>query len=190
MGTNYVKLSDGRWLCLQCMESAVMDTWILRRLKHENRERISFSFDKHWIKLRWKRRLWVHFLFETSNLFLAFSLTLSHMLVSTQTGLSIWGDNQRYLSLWSADHHHKCKNTLLRALESKTIWEFMTLIILVQVSKRPRMGPHNQLIDMVTDSQRVVRDCEVTAILILYGLPRYCNVSSPSHLSRPLTPID
>ena len=52
------------------------------------------------------------------------------------------------------------------------------------------MGPHNQLIDMVTDSQRVVRDCEVTAILILYGLPRYCNVSSPSHLSRPLTPID
>uniref|UniRef100_A0A0D3D8F7 Protein DA1-like domain-containing protein n=1 Tax=Brassica oleracea var. oleracea TaxID=109376 RepID=A0A0D3D8F7_BRAOL len=34
------------------------------------------------------------------------------------------------------------------------------------------MGPHNQLIDMVTESQRVVSDCEVTAILILYGLPR------------------
>ncbi|CAN6909362.1 unnamed protein product [Brassica oleracea] len=44
--------------------------------------------------------------------------------------------------------------------------------IITSVSKRPRMGPHNQLIDMVTDSQRVVRDCEVTAILILYGLPR------------------
>ncbi|KAL0657086.1 hypothetical protein Bca4012_077670 [Brassica carinata] len=44
--------------------------------------------------------------------------------------------------------------------------------IITSVSKRPGMGPHNQLIDMVTDSQRVVRDCEVTAILILYGLPR------------------
>ena len=35
------------------------------------------------------------------------------------------------------------------------------------------MGPHNQLIDMVTESQRVGSDSEVTAILILYGLPRY-----------------
>lgn len=49
------------------------------------------------------------------------------------------------------------------------------------------MGPHKQLIGMATESQRVVRDCEVTAILILYGLPRYCHSHSlPHEFSLPL----
>ncbi|CAL9245178.1 unnamed protein product [Arabidopsis halleri] len=40
------------------------------------------------------------------------------------------------------------------------------------VLKRPNMGPNNELVGMVTESQRVIGGCEVTAILILYGLPR------------------
>ncbi|KFK28340.1 hypothetical protein AALP_AA8G503600 [Arabis alpina] len=39
------------------------------------------------------------------------------------------------------------------------------------VKKGPKMGPNNKLIDMETESQ-TVSGCEVTAILILYGLPR------------------
>ncbi|KAF3592039.1 hypothetical protein DY000_02024182 [Brassica cretica] len=90
MGTNYVKLSDGRWLCLQSLNKAEVE------------EKIDYQYEV---------------------------ITRGICLSEAQT-------------------------------------------IITSVSKRPRMGPHNQLIDMVTDSQRVVRDCEVTAILILYGLPR------------------
>lgn len=35
------------------------------------------------------------------------------------------------------------------------------------------MGPGNRLIDLITGPYRLVRRCEVTAVLILYGLPRY-----------------
>uniref|UniRef100_A0A0D3AY44 LIM zinc-binding domain-containing protein n=1 Tax=Brassica oleracea var. oleracea TaxID=109376 RepID=A0A0D3AY44_BRAOL len=39
------------------------------------------------------------------------------------------------------------------------------------VTRVPR-GPNKQLIGMARESQRFVRECSVTAILILYGLPR------------------
>ncbi|CAH2043100.1 unnamed protein product [Thlaspi arvense] len=46
--------------------------------------------------------------------------------------------------------------------------------MVTSVTKGPRMGPNKQLIiDTVTESHRVSRKCEVTAILILYGLPRF-----------------
>lgn len=41
-----------------------------------------------------------------------------------------------------------------------------------QILKRPRIGGH-RIMDMITEPYRLVRRCEVTAILILYGLPRY-----------------
>ena len=31
----------------------------------------------------------------------------------------------------------------------------------------------NQIIDLKTEPHRLIRRCEVTAILVLYGLPRY-----------------
>jgi len=42
----------------------------------------------------------------------------------------------------------------------------------IQVSEEPRTGQNKQLIDMDTEPQGVVHECKVTAILILYGLPR------------------
>ncbi|KAF2576586.1 hypothetical protein F2Q70_00000772 [Brassica cretica] len=39
------------------------------------------------------------------------------------------------------------------------------------VKEGPKMGPNNKLTDMVTETQ-VVSGCPVTAILIIYGLPR------------------
>ncbi|KAJ8470101.1 hypothetical protein OPV22_024444 [Ensete ventricosum] len=40
------------------------------------------------------------------------------------------------------------------------------------ILRRPIIGPGNRLIDMITGPYRLIRRCEVTAILILYGLPR------------------
>ncbi|WOL07825.1 protein DA1-related 1 [Canna indica] len=53
--------------------------------------------------------------------------------------------------------------------------------IIRTVLRRPTMGPGNRLIDMVTGPLRVVRRCEVTAILILYGLPRLLTGSILAH---------
>lgn len=41
----------------------------------------------------------------------------------------------------------------------------------VQILRRPRIGG-NRLVGMRTQPQKLTRKCEVTAILVLYGLPR------------------
>lgn len=66
----------------------------------------------------------------------------------------------------------------VRALESEThkILDLKLSVFSthVQVSKGPKRGGHNnkQLEGKVTESQQVDSGCPVTAILILYGLPR------------------
>ncbi|CAL9245174.1 unnamed protein product, partial [Arabidopsis halleri] len=48
------------------------------------------------------------------------------------------------------------------------------MVTSVSKIKRQRMGANKQLIlEIVPKSQMVLRKCEVTAILILYGLPRF-----------------
>ncbi|CAH8281077.1 unnamed protein product [Arabidopsis lyrata] len=48
------------------------------------------------------------------------------------------------------------------------------MVTSVSKIKRQRMGPNKQLVlEIVPKSQMVLRKCEVTAILILYGLPRF-----------------
>jgi len=41
------------------------------------------------------------------------------------------------------------------------------------ILKRPQIGPGNRILDMITGPYKLSRRCEVTAILILYGLPRF-----------------
>jgi hypothetical protein len=41
-----------------------------------------------------------------------------------------------------------------------------------QILRRPRMAG-NKIMGMITEPYRLTRRCEVTAILILYGLPRW-----------------
>jgi hypothetical protein len=53
-----------------------------------------------------------------------------------------------------------------------------------QVSKQPRFGAGNRAMGMITEPYKLTRRCEVTAILILYGLPRYIF----SHFSATLSP--
>jgi len=49
------------------------------------------------------------------------------------------------------------------------------------ILKRPMIGPGNKIIDMITGPYKLVRLCEVTAILILYGLPRLLTGSILAH---------
>ncbi|GJN24028.1 hypothetical protein PR202_gb11734 [Eleusine coracana subsp. coracana] len=49
------------------------------------------------------------------------------------------------------------------------------------ILRRPIIGPGNKIIEMVTGPYRLVRKCEVTAILILYGLPRLLTGSILAH---------
>ncbi|XP_074566793.1 protein DA1-related 1-like [Curcuma longa] len=53
--------------------------------------------------------------------------------------------------------------------------------IIRTVLKRPIMGPGNRFINLITGPHRLVRRCEVTAILILYGLPRLLTGSILAH---------
>jgi hypothetical protein len=49
------------------------------------------------------------------------------------------------------------------------------------ILKRPIIGPDNKIIDMITGPYKLIRRCEVTAILILYGLPRLLTGSILAH---------
>jgi len=53
--------------------------------------------------------------------------------------------------------------------------------IVKTILKRPMIGPGNKIIDMITGPYKLVRRCEVTAILILYGLPRLLTGSILAH---------
>ncbi|KAL0863309.1 hypothetical protein Bca101_042427 [Brassica carinata] len=130
-GTNYVKLGDRRWQCLECMESAVMDTYEALPLHFEIRE-----------------------FFEGLNM--KIEKEFPFLLVEKQA-LNKAEEEEKI------DYQYEVVTRGICLSEAQTV---------TSVSKRPRMGQHNQLIDMVTETQRVVSDCEVTAILILYGLPR------------------
>lgn len=48
--------------------------------------------------------------------------------------------------------------------------------MLYQILRRPKIGAGYRVIDMITEPYRLIRRCEVTAILVLYGLPRYPSV--------------
>jgi hypothetical protein len=44
--------------------------------------------------------------------------------------------------------------------------------IVRMILRRPIIGPGNKIIDISTGPYKLARRCEVTAILVLYGLPR------------------
>ncbi|CAH2043098.1 unnamed protein product [Thlaspi arvense] len=131
-GTNFVMLDDGRWLCLECMESAVMDTYEAQPLHFEIRE-----------------------FFEGLNM--KIQKEFPFLLVEKQ-------------ALNKAEEEEKIDNQGGMVTRGICLSEEQ---IVTSVSERPRMGPNKkQLIGMRRESQRVASECEVTAILILYGLPR------------------
>ncbi|KAK6929406.1 Protein DA1-like domain, partial [Dillenia turbinata] len=124
----YVPLGDGRSLCLECMESAIMDTGDCQPLYHAIRdyyEGMNMKLDQQIPMLLVERQ------------------ALNEAIVGEKSG-----------------HHHMPETRGLCLSEEQTV---------TSIFKRPRIGSHGLV---RTQPQKLTRKCEVTAILVLYGLPR------------------
>ncbi|KAJ9684380.1 hypothetical protein PVL29_016712 [Vitis rotundifolia] len=128
----YISLGDGRSLCLECMESAIMDTGDCHSLYHAIRD-----------------------FFEGMNMKLDQEIPM--LLVERQAlNEAIVGEKN--------GHHHLPETRGLCLSEEQTVKS-------IQVLRRPRLAGQ-RLVGMRTQPQKLTRKCEVTAILVLYGLPR------------------
>ncbi|KAE8669299.1 Protein DA1-related 2 [Hibiscus syriacus] len=126
----YYSLEDGRSLCLECMESAIMDTGDCQPLYHAIRD-----------------------FYEGMNMKLDQQIPM--LLVERQAlNEAIVGEKNGY--------HHMPETRGLCLSEEQTV---------TSVLKKPRIGGR-LLIGMRTLPQKLTRKCEVTAILVIYGLPR------------------
>ncbi|KAG5100001.1 hypothetical protein JHK82_045053 [Glycine max] len=130
--TKYLLLDDGRKLCLECLDSAIMDTHECQPLYVEIQE---FYEGLH-MKIE-----------QQVPMLLVERQALNEAMEGEKNG-----------------HHHLPETRGLCLSEEQTI---------PTILRRPRIGAGYQLIDMITEPFRLVRRCEVTAILVLYGLPRY-----------------
>ncbi|KAJ8760226.1 hypothetical protein K2173_011096 [Erythroxylum novogranatense] len=137
--STYYSLEDGRSLCLECMESAIMDTGDCQPLYHAIRDyyegmnmrldqqiRCYLLKDKHLMKL----------LLGKERNIRSLDLYFGHITSTFTRGLCL--------------------------SEEQTV---------TSIQRRPRIGGH-RLIGMRTQPLKLIRKCEVTAILVLYGLPR------------------
>ncbi|KAJ8535448.1 hypothetical protein K7X08_023168 [Anisodus acutangulus] len=128
--TRYVSLGDGRSLCLECMESAIVDTWDCQQLYHAIRD-----------------------FYEGMNM--AIDQQIPMLLVERQA-LNEAIEGEKHGS------HHFPETRGLCLSEEQTV---------TSVLKRQRMAVRG-LVGIRTQPQKLTRKCEVTAILVLYGLPR------------------
>ncbi|KAJ0732428.1 putative transcription factor interactor and regulator LIM family [Helianthus annuus] len=154
VNARYISLGDGRSLCMECMESAIMDTGDCQPLYHSIRD-----------------------YYEGMNMRLDQQIPM--LLVERQAlNEAIVGEKHGF--------HHMPETRGLCLSEEQTVTS-VSLIFLhfgafepnddgiwfceFQILKRPKIGGHG-LIGMRTQPQKLTRRCEVTAILVLYGLPR------------------
>lgn len=128
--TTYISLGDGRSLCLECMESAIMDTGDCQPLYHAIRD-----------------------YYEGMNMRIDQQIPM--LLVERQAlNEAIEGEKHGF--------HHMPETRGLCLSEEQTV---------TSILKRPRMERRG-LVGIRTQPQKLIRRCEVTAILVLYGLPR------------------
>ncbi|KAH9324486.1 hypothetical protein KI387_004664, partial [Taxus chinensis] len=136
----YISLEDGRKLCLECLDSSVMDTGECQSLYHEIRD-----------------------YYEGMNM--TINQQIPMLLVERQAlNEAMEGEKN--------GHHHMPETRGLCLSEEQTV---------SSIFGRPKIGAGNRVINMKTESQKLTRRCEVTAILILYGLPRLLTGSILAH---------
>ncbi|KAJ8642412.1 hypothetical protein MRB53_019106 [Persea americana] len=137
--TRYVSLGDGRSLCLECLDSAVLDTGECQPLYHAIRD-----------------------YFEGMNMKLDQQIPM--LLVERQAlNEAMEGEKD--------GHHHMPETRGLCLSEEQTV---------SSIYKKPKIG-RSFIPDMRTQKQKLTRKCEVTAILVLYGLPRLLTGSILAH---------
>nr|XP_018686648.1 PREDICTED: protein DA1-related 1-like [Musa acuminata subsp. malaccensis]XP_018686649.1 PREDICTED: protein DA1-related 1-like [Musa acuminata subsp. malaccensis]XP_018686650.1 PREDICTED: protein DA1-related 1-like [Musa acuminata subsp. malaccensis]XP_018686651.1 PREDICTED: protein DA1-related 1-like [Musa acuminata subsp. malaccensis]XP_018686652.1 PREDICTED: protein DA1-related 1-like [Musa acuminata subsp. malaccensis] len=127
----YVTLDDGRMLCLECLDSAVMDT--------NECQPLYLDIQEFYEGLHMKIGQRVPLLFVERQ-------ALNEAIEGEKNG-----------------HHHLPETRGLCLSEEQTVRRIL---------RKPRIGAGNKIMNMITEPCRLTRRCEVTAILILYGLPR------------------
>nr|XP_043631152.1 protein DA1-related 1-like [Erigeron canadensis] len=135
----YFLLDDGRKLCLECLDSAIMDTHECQPLYLEIQE-----------------------FYEGLNMKIEQQVPL--LLVERQA-LNEAMEGEKL------GHHHMSETRGLCLSEEQTISTIM---------RRPRVGA-GRIMDIFTEPYKLVRRCEVTAILILHSLPRLLTGSILAH---------
>ncbi|CAA7404305.1 unnamed protein product [Spirodela intermedia] len=140
--TTYVSLDEGRKLCLECVDSAIMDNSECHLLFIDIQE-----------------------FFEGLNMKVTQQIPL--LLVERQAlNEAMEGEKN------GGQHHHLPETRGLCLSEEQTVSTIL---------RRPRIGAGNRVMDMIREPYRLTRVCEVTAILILYGLPRLLTGSILAH---------
>ncbi|XP_018680178.2 protein DA1-related 1 isoform X1 [Musa acuminata AAA Group] len=138
--TKYVTLDDGRKLCLECLNFAIMDTSECQPLYLGIKE----FYEGLYMKVE-----------QQIPLLLVERQALNEAMDGEMNG-----------------HRHLPETRGLCLSEEK---------IVRTVLRRPIMGSGHRLTDMITGPYRLIRRCDVTAILILYGLPRLLTGSILAH---------
>ncbi|CAJ1929919.1 unnamed protein product [Sphenostylis stenocarpa] len=138
----YLLLDDGRKLCLECLDSSIMDTHECQPLYLEIQE-----------------------FYEGLNMKLEQQIP---MLLVERQALNEAMEGEKNAS----GHHHLPETRGLCLSEEQTV---------TTISRRPRIGAGYRVIDMITEPYKLIRRCEVTAILVLYGLPRLLTGSILAH---------
>ncbi|XLS57047.1 hypothetical protein HN51_006802 [Arachis hypogaea] len=138
----YLLLDDGRKLCLECLDSSIMDTHECQPLYLEIQE-----------------------FYEGLNMKVEQQVP---MLLVERQALNEAMEGEKNAS----GHHHLPETRGLCLSEEQTV---------TSISRRPKIGAGHRVVDMVTEPFRLIRRCEVTAILVLYGLPRLLTGSILAH---------
>ncbi|XP_024973458.1 protein DA1-related 1-like [Cynara cardunculus var. scolymus] len=138
--TRYAALNDGRKLCLECLDSAVMDTTECQPLY--------FDIQQFYEGLDMK-------LEQKVPLLLVERQALNEAMNGERSG-----------------HYHMPETRGLCLSEEQTV---------STVLRQPRIGIGNRIPNMRIEPYKLTGHCEVTAILILYGLPRLLTGSILAH---------
>ncbi|XP_058099438.1 LIM domain-containing protein HDR3 isoform X1 [Magnolia sinica] len=137
--TRYMSLGDGRSLCLECLDSAILDTGDCQPLYHAIRD-----------------------YYEGMNMRLDQQIPM--LLVERQAlNEAMEGEKD--------GHHHMPETRGLCLSEEQTV---------SSIRRKPRIGG-NFISDLKTQKQKLTRKSEVTAILVLFGLPRLLTGSILAH---------
>lgn len=138
--TKYVGLDDGRKLCLECLDSSIIDSNECQPLYLDIQE-----------------------FYEGLNMKVTQQVPL---LLVERHALNEAMDGEKN------GHYHMPETRGLCLSEEQTVSTIL---------RRPRIGAGNRVTDMRTEPYKLTRRCEVTAILILYGLPRLLTGSILAH---------
>ncbi|GAU17437.1 hypothetical protein TSUD_233140 [Trifolium subterraneum] len=138
--SKYLLLDDGRKLCLECLDSAIMDSHECQPLYLEILE-----------------------FYEGLNMKLEQQVP---MLLVERQALNEAMEGEKN------GHHHLPETRGLCLSEEQTV---------TTILRRPRIGAGHRATDMITEPYKLTRRCEVTAILVLYGLPRLLTGSILAH---------